>query len=224
MDISIFLPCRSSSERVINKNIKKFHNKGFGLFQLKIEQLVLIRNISKVIVSTNDRKIINFLNKKKYKNVKIDVRPDFLCSSSTSTDRLIKHVPKIIKSKHILWTHVTSPFFSTKDYEHAIDNYKKKLYHYDSLMGVTVMQDFVYNKKGPVNYNKKILKWPKTQNLKKLYVVNNSIFITSRNNYLKNNDRIGKKPYLLKTEKIKSFDIDWPEDFKIAEKIYEAII
>ena len=51
----------------------------------------------------------------------------------------------------------------------------------------------------------------------------NDHFISSRNNYLKYKDRIGKKPILMNIEKIKSFDIDWPEDFKIAEKIYESI-
>ena len=222
MDISIFLPCRSSSQRVKNKNIKRFYNKSFGLFQLKIEQLCLVKNITNIVVSTNDKNIIYFLKKKKYNKVELDVRPNFLCTSSTSTDRLIKYVPKILKSKHILWTHVTSPFFLTKDYEDAINVYKKKIYNYDSLMGVSSIQDFIYDEKKPINFNKQKRKWPKTQDLKKLYLVNNSIFITSRENYLKYNDRIGKKPFLYEVEKIKSFDIDWPEDFKIAEKIYET--
>ncbi len=54
-------------------------------------------------------------------------------------------------------------------------------------------------------------------------MVNNAIFITSRKNYINLSDRIGKKPYLMEIEKIKSFDVDWPEDFKIAESIYEKI-
>ena len=59
--------------------------------------------------------------------------------------------------------------------------------------------------------------------MKKLYEVNNAIFINSRKNYIKYDDRIGKKPFLLEIEKIKSFDIDWPEDFLIAENIYETL-
>jgi CMP-N-acetylneuraminic acid synthetase len=50
--------------RVKNKNIKKFSNKKFGLFQLKIEQLILVKGINNIIVSTNDKKILNFLKKK----------------------------------------------------------------------------------------------------------------------------------------------------------------
>ena len=222
MIIDVFLPCRSSSQRVKNKNIKKFSNKKFGLFELKILQLILVKNIRNIIVSTNDKKIIRYIKLKNFKKVILDVRPDNLCTSMTSTDNLIKYVPKVVFSDHILWTHVTSPFFNENDYLKAIILYKKNLKKYDSLMGVTKIQDFIYNSKKPINYNKLKEKWPRTQTLKKWFVVNNTIFISSRKNYLRFRDRIGIKPKLMEIEKIKSFDIDWPEDFKIAEKIYET--
>ncbi len=223
MIIDIFLPCRSSSMRIKNKNIKKFSNIKFGLFELKISQLILVKGIRNIVVSTNDKKIINFLKKKNLKKIIIDKRPNNLCVSSTSTDQVIKYVPKVIKSDHILWTHVTSPFFDNKEYERAINIYKKNLKKYDSLMGVTKIQDFIYDEKKPINFNKKKERWPQTQNLKKLFIVNNAIFLSSKKNYVKYDDRIGKKAYLMDIKKIKSFDIDWPEDFKIAENIYESL-
>ena len=223
MIIDIFLPCRSSSMRVKNKNIKKFSDKKFGLFELKISQLILVKGVRNIVVSTNDKKIINFLKKKKIKKIIIDKRPNNLCTSSTSTDQVIKYVPKIIRSDHILWTHVTSPFFDNKEYERAINIYKKNLKKYDSLMGVTKIQDFIYDEKKPINFDKKKERWPQTQSLKKLFIVNNTIFLSSKKNYVKYDDRIGKKAYLMDVKKIKSFDIDWPEDFKIAENIYESL-
>ena len=223
MKIDIFLPCRSSSIRIKNKNIKKFSNIKFGLFELKLSQLMLVKGIQNIIVSTNDKKILNYLKKKIIKKLIIDKRPDYLCSSKVSTDELVKYVPNIIKSDHILWTHVTSPFFQSKDYENAIKVYKKNIKRNDSLMGVTKIQDFIYDTKKPINFNKRKEKWPPTQSLRKLFVVNNSIFLTSKRNYINLNDRIGKNPFLLEIKKIKSFDVDWPEDFKIAENIYESI-
>ena len=223
MIIDIFLPCRSSSVRVKNKNIKKFSNKNFGLFEIKILQLISIRGIRNIIVSTNDKKIIDYVKKKKFKKVAINIRPNYLSTSKTSTDQLIKYVPKIIKSDHILWTHVTSPFFNTSDYENAIKLYKKNIKKNDSLMGVTKIQDFIYDNKKPINFNRDKEKWPRTQTLKKLYIINNTIFISSKKNYINLDDRIGKKPNLMEVKKIKAFDIDWPEDFKIAESIYEKI-
>jgi len=223
MKIDIFLPCRSSSVRIKNKNIKKFSNIKFGLFELKLAQLMLVKGVQNIIVSTNDKKILNYLKKKITKKLIIDKRPDYLCTSKVSTDELVKYVPKVIKSDHVLWTHVTSPFFQAKDYDNAIKVYKKNIKRNDSLMGVTKIQDFIYDTKKPINFNKKKQKWPPTQSLRKLFVVNNSIFLTSKKNYINLNDRIGKNPFLLEIKKIKSFDVDWPEDFKIAENIYESI-
>ena len=184
---------------------------------------MLVKGIQNIIVSTNDKKILDYLKKKIIKKLIIDKRPDYLCSSKVSTDELVKYVPNIIKSDHVLWTHVTSPFFQTKDYENAIKVYKKNIKRNDSLMGVTKIQDFIYDTKKPINFNKRKEKWPPTQSLRKLFVVNNSIFLTSKRNYINLNDRIGKNPFLLEIKKIKSFDVDWPEDFKIAENIYESI-
>jgi N-acylneuraminate cytidylyltransferase len=47
--------------------------------------------------------------------------------------------------------------------------------------------------------------------------------LTSKKNYIELNDIIGKNPFLLDVKKIKSFDVDWPEDFKIAENIYNSL-
>ena len=60
----------------------------------------------------------------------------------------------------------------------------------DSLMGVTKIQDFIYDNKKPINFNKNKEKWPRTQTLKKLYIINNTIFISSKKNYINLDDRI----------------------------------
>jgi CMP-N-acetylneuraminic acid synthetase len=220
MDINVFLPCRSGSQRVKNKNIKKFHNHKFGLFELKINQLLKIKYIKKIIVSTDDKKIIQFLTKFNHQKIKLDIRPKHLATNKTKTDSLINYVSKLFdKNDHILWTHVTSPFFDDKEYNKAIKLYKINLKKNDSLMGVTKIQDFIFDKNKPINFNPKKIKWPNTQTLKKLYMVNNSIFISSKKNYIKFKNRIGKRPFLMEIEKIKSFDVDWPEDFRIAENI-----
>ena len=37
--------------------------------------------------------------------------------------------------------------------------------------------------------------------------------------YINLNDRIGKSPLLLEVKKIKSFDVDWPEDFEFVSNL-----
>ena len=82
--------------------------------ELKISQLLLVKYVRNIIVSTNDMKIITYLKKLNNKKIIIDKRENKLCSSQTSTDDLINYVPKTTDAEHILWTHVTSPFFNNK--------------------------------------------------------------------------------------------------------------
>ena len=54
-----------------------------------------------------------------------------------------------------------------------------------------------------------------------LYEINSAIFITPRDIYIKNKDRVGKRPYLFEMNKLESLDVDWENDFKIAEAVYD---
>ena len=60
-----------------------------------------------------------------------------------------------------------------------------------------------------------------TQNIKPLYEVDSGVFLSSIDNYKRYGDRIGLKPFLFEQEKLKSVDIDWPEDFTYAEKLWK---
>ena len=220
MRINVFLPCRSGSQRVKNKNIRKFHKYKFGLIELKINQLLKVKEIDQITTSTDDKKIIKFLQKLNKKKIKIDIRPKKLASSKTKTDDLIRHASKLFnKDDHILWTHVTSPFFDEKNYRDAIIKYKKNLKKYDTLVGSNAIQDFIFNQNKPINYNFKKTYWPNTQTLKKLYKINNTVFLTSAKNYVKKKNRIGSKLFFYNVDKINSIDIDNLDDFKLAEKI-----
>lgn len=218
--VTCFLPCRAGSQRVPNKNTKPFGDKEFGLVQLKLEQLSKSACINEIVLSTNDAVIINFASKLQIKNLRIDIRADNLCSNETSTDDLIQYVPKIIDSDLVLWTHVTSPFFTGEDYDNVILKYTEICEHHDSMMGVKELRSFIWNNASPINYDRTKEKWPRTQTLLPLYEVDSSFFLAKMDAYTNNFDRIGFTPFLYVNHPMKSFDIDWPEDFEIAESFY----
>lgn len=221
--ITAFLPCRLGSQRVPRKNIKDFAGVEGGLLKIKLEQLLHTTKIDNILVSTNDPKVLEFASKYNDKRLIIDERPDHLGSNKTTTDDLIKYVPTIISEGHVLWTHVTSPFLNEGDYDSIIESYFKALDDgYDSLMTVLKLQGFIWNKTKPLSYDRKELKWPMTQNIEPFYEVDSGVFLSSIYNYTKRNDRIGKQPFLFEQKKSKSVDIDWPEDFDLAEKLWLA--
>lgn len=221
--ITAFIPCRAGSQRVPKKNTKVFAGVPGGLVEIKLRQILNVSLIDKIILSTNDPEVIS-IGKSIDKRIIIDERPEHLATSETSTDDLINYVSNVITEGHVLWTHVTSPFLSPQVYELAIEKYLEaiSLGQHDSLMTVNKIQTFLWDEKGGINYDRKKEKWPRTQTLKKIFEINSGIFLNSVENYIKFKDRIGKSPVLYKTEGYASFDIDWPEDFKLAELIYTS--
>ena len=219
-NINVFLPMRAGSERVPKKNTKTFSGIKGGLCRIKLEQLIQCKLIDSILVSTNDLEVVKITNSFNSKKIKVVLRPNELASSSASTDDLIKYVPELMPDGHILWTHVTSPFINSDVYNQVIEKYFENLDHFDSLMTVTKIQKFIWNNNEPVNYNRDIEKWPKTQTIKSLWEVNSGIFLAHKSIYEHNNDRIGYKPYLYQLSDEIAFDIDWMTDYKIAEALY----
>lgn len=225
MKISVFLPCRAGSERVPHKNTRTFAGIEGGLLKIKLQQLIACNAIDTIVLSTNDEEVIQLAKTISSDKIKIDKRPEHLATSSTSTDDLVKYVPSIISEGAVLWTHVTSPFIDGKIYEEAINTYKEVLSkgENDSLMSVTALRTFIWNKEGAVNYDRNKEKWPRTQTIEPLYEINSGIFLADIDIYKNLQDRIGKKPFLFENNDIDSFDIDWEEDFFIAEAIYKKL-
>jgi CMP-N-acetylneuraminic acid synthetase len=220
--ISAFLPCRLGSQRVPNKNIRVFSGIEGGLLKIKLDQLCNTKKIDNIVVSSNDPRILEFAAKYKDNRLVIDERPDYLGSNTTTTDELINYVPSVIPVGDVLWTHVTSPFLKEGDYNRIIECYYKALDDgYDSLMTVLKIQGFIWNESAPVSYDRKNLKWPMTQNIAPLFEVDSGVFLSSIKNYKEYNDRIGINPFLYEQDKSKSIDIDWPEDFVFAEKLWK---
>ncbi|MNB93612.1 Cytidylyltransferase [compost metagenome] len=220
MSVICFLPCRKGSERVPQKNIKPFAGHSCGLIEIKINQLLSSTLITEIILSTNDDEIIDYAKSIKSKKLRVHKRSETLSSSSTSTDDLVAHALELIPDSHILWTHVTSPFIVADDYDAIISEYLKSLNNgYDSLMTTSLIHSFLWDETGPINYNRDIEKWPRTQTLPAIHEVNSAVFLSHSKNFRDLNDRIGKSPLLYPLDKIKSFDIDWPDDFSIGECI-----
>jgi len=220
--ITCFLPCRLGSQRVPRKNIKPFAGHEFGLIQVKLKQLISANLIDEIVLSTNDESIIEYASALRVEKLKIHRREEELSSSSTSTDSLVSHAASLVSSGNILWTHVTSPFITAKLYDKIINAYfDAKKQGFDSLMTTTKIHGFLWKDSQPFNYNRDLEKWPRTQTIEPLHDVNSAVFLTSLSVYEKKADRIGDTPYLYALDKLVSHDIDWPEDFAIAECMAE---
>ncbi|MGJ1193472.1 cytidylyltransferase domain-containing protein [Sphingobacterium siyangense] len=225
-NIVFFLPTRKGSERVINKNTKEFSGVDGGILRIKINQLLEVENIP-IVISTNDPETIKVASSFNSSRITIIERAEHLCLSSTVIEDFIDYIPTVVAADHICWVHATAPFVGKAIYEKAIEKYFEILRgsKYDSLLSVNKIQQFLWDEETGevVNHDRSTVKWPRTQDLKPLYEINHAFYINSRENYLALHDRIGARPYLFELNKLASFDIDWDDDFKVAELIYESI-
>lgn len=223
--IAFFLPTRKGSERVKNKNTRPFAGIEGGLVENKIKQILSTKKVDEILFSSNDEKCLEVAQRYSFDSrMKIIERPDYLCLSSTNLQDLICYVPTITDADHILWGHVTTPLAGAEEYDKAIDLYLSRLKDgYDSLVGVTELKNFLLNEEGKLINNTTDIPWPRTQDLQPLYEINHTIFLAKREVYTEQKNRLGKKVLLHVMDEICSKDIDWEDDFKIAEIMYENL-
>ena len=221
--MTCFLPCRKGSERVPKKNIRPIAGYQYGLLEIKLNQLLSSQRIDHIILSTNDPDVIAYARSVDSPRLEIRTRADELASSSTSTDQLIEYAGTQVEQGDLLWTHVTSPFLTARHYDDMIEAYlAKREEGYDSLMSVNELRGFLWNDAGPINYDRNVEKWPRTQTLEPLYEINSAVFLAPLEVYRTRNDRIGDAPFKYVLDKIQGFDIDWEDDFLMAAAMLTA--
>jgi N-acylneuraminate cytidylyltransferase len=224
-NVAFFLPTRRGSQRVKNKNTRPFAGIEGGLMENKICQLIKSMKIDEIILSSNDEYCMDIVSRyKSDSRIKIIERPNELCLDTTNLQDLICYVPTVTEAQHILWGHVTTPICDAAEYDKAIDLYFSKLTEdYDSLVSVVELKNFLLNNEGRLINNTTPLPWPRTQDLEALYEINHAIFLAKREVYIKQKNRIGNKPLLYLMNKFKSYDVDWEDDFVIAETLYKIL-
>ena len=224
--IAFFLPTRKGSERVKSKNTRPFAGIEGGLVENKIKQLLATKHIDEILFSSNDEMCIAIAEKyASDSRLRIIPRPNELCLSTTNLQDLICYVPTITNADRILWGHVTTPLVEAKVYDTAIEQYLSKITKgYDSLVSVKELKNFLLNQEGKLVNNTTDIPWPRTQDLEPLYEINHAIFLAKRSVYTEQKNRIGQKPLLYIMDEIHSKDIDWEEDFKIAEIMYKTLL
>jgi CMP-N-acetylneuraminic acid synthetase len=227
--LSVVLPMRAGSGRVPGKNMRSFDTFEFGLAELKLRQLLQVKEFDEILIDTDEPRIFLLFDRLRnapelainsIDRIRVEERDPAMATSVTTTDSLIQYLAPKLRTEHVLWTHVTSPFVSAEVYRSAISSYfDLDRTVFDSLMSVSKLQEFIWSEQGPENYDYSQEKWPRTQTLPEWYFINSGLFICPSDFYRTYGNRIGERPSLFQMDKIIGFDVDWPEDFEMAEAL-----
>ena len=228
MKIYAIIPIKHNSERVPGKNYRDFNGK--PLFYWIINTILNTRYIDKIIIDTDSPTIKE--NIPKYFNKSIDKitiydRPSHLHGGHIPTNDLFINVIKSLKldADYYFQTHTTNPLLKSETINKAIECFLNNNKKFDCLFSVKRLHTRLYDKNGnDLNHNR--FKLIPTQDLDPIYEENSCIYIFTKKGLFKNNSRITENPYLFEMSDIESTDIDWPDDFVIAEqlcKYYESL-
>ena len=210
------IPVKHESERVKQKNFRPFHENK-SLLDIKINQLKKANIFDEIYISSDspDAKKSSELH-----DVKFIQRDISLCNNITPwSDVIFEVVNSIPESNdaHIAWSHTTSPLFNL--FNDCLERYFLNLDAgtHNGLVAVSSCKEFILDEMAtPVNYSWG--PWHKySQYLKKYYFVSGALFVSSKEEMLKNRYVISSNPYLFKATAEESVDIDTEFDFKFAQ-------
>jgi CMP-N-acetylneuraminic acid synthetase len=216
--INVLLPMKGHSERVPNKNLKKFGDS--PLYHAIMDKISSSDYVDTVYINTDSKEIKDDAQRN-FSNVMIIDRPEGIQGDHVSMNKIIKYDLSQIEGDHFLQTHSTNPLLQTETLDNAISYYFDHLGQFDSVFSVTEWQTRLYWKDGqPINHDPDEL--IRTQDLTPVYEENSNFYIFSKESFKKaGNQRIGLDPYMYPVNQLESIDIDEPEDFTIAELLYK---
>ncbi len=234
--LTLFLPCRRGSERVANKNTRPFADHPGGLLGVKLDQLEALTCLGigdRIVLDTNDPLVLAQGAERQERwngaaELVVRARPDALGLGTTTTDALIAYAlatnPPTDPADDFAWTHVTSPLCDAPTYDRAIAAYRARdPERHDSLAATTPLQTFLWSDAGPLNYTPDPIRWPRTQDLACIHELNSALFIVPHALGVARADRIGARPLFFPLGKLASVDVDWEEDFALAEHLFRFV-
>lgn len=220
------IPARKGSKGLPNKNILSFCGK--PLIAWTIEQALAVKEISRVIVSTDCEKIAALA--KLYGAEVQGLRPAAISTDSSATEDALFHECVTLQNKNatpenIILLQCTSPIRLPKTITRAIQEFRDT--KSDSLVSVTESHRFFWQHKDKPIATYDYTSRPRRQDLSAeevSYMETGSIYITKFDLFMKNRNRLIGNIHLFETNKYESFEIDDLEDFELCELIAKRVL
>jgi N-acylneuraminate cytidylyltransferase len=217
IDIVALLGVRAGSKRVSNKNGREFADS--NLLTIKIETLKQVHGLSRIIVNSESPELLAVARKAGADTILRD--PQFATDHVLTSD-YYQHIAENCACDVILSATVTTPFVEPESYESGIETYLSLINSdYDSVTSCFPLKEFLYKDGKALNYDP--AKQIRSQDLPDIVSLNYGFSIINRQKMIEYKNIVGKRPFFVKLSKIESIDIDTPEDFFIAETLYQAL-
>lgn len=209
-----FLPFRSGSKGILDKNIK--HLLGKSLYKYALDATVAVKELDQIIIGTDypQAMFTNYL-KEDSRVTYWDRTGTKGISDTASTELAIEEMVLalgITPDTNIILVQVTNPFIDSNIIDRAIGWYKGT----GTLFSVVPFDRYLWGEnKDLVYYEKREIR----QDMKSMYLENGALYIFNIREFLESGDRMNKPLDFIEMKKESIFEIDDNDDWNIIEKL-----
>lgn len=213
MKIVAFLPAKGTSSRIENKNIKLIDGK--PLFLHTLEKIANSGIFDEVYLDTDSEEIISLASEV---DCKVMTRDPSLASNKTDGNKLFLNEVNTVDADIYVQILCTSPFISMETISKGIDAIRSK--EHDSAVLIRKEKQYRWTNEGP-DYDLNSI--PNSVDLDDSIIETMGLYIITREAALSTQRRIGSTPYMLEASPLEAIDVNWPEDFELANLIAAGI-
>lgn len=209
MKVVAFLPAKGTSSRIENKNVKLIDGK--PLFLHTLEKLANSDIFDEVYLDTDSEEIINLASEV---DCKVMTRDPSLASNKTDGNKLFLNEVNTVDADIYVQVLCTSPFIEMETINKGIQAVSSE--NYDSAVLIKKEKQYCWNTQGP-EYNLDAI--PNSIDLDDSIIETMGLYIVTKEAAINTQRRIGSNPYMLEATPLEAIDVNWPEDFELANLI-----
>lgn len=215
MKVAAFVPVKLNNERAPGKNTKRFDD-GTPLITHFLKTLVQVPEIDELYVFCSQQKITDYI----VPGVCFLKRPESLDTKDATPQDIISTFMSMVDADVYMVCHCTSPFVKAERFSECIHKVCEE--GYDSAFTGEKIQRLMWHNGQPLNFDAANV--PRTQDLPVYYNEVSAAYVFKKETFETLHRRIGLNPYICEVSGVECVDIDYPEDFEIANAIYMNIL
>ncbi len=215
MSTIAFVPVRSGSKSIKDKNIKLLNGK--PLFFWVLNALQNASEINKIILATDSTNYAEIAKSFNFSKLEIYMRSAENASDTASTESVVlEYLEKAnLNSQDIfVLAQATSPLTKSEDFDNALRQfaYSGK----NSMLSCVKSKRFFWDKDGnTINYDYR--NRPRRQDFDGMFMENGAFYINKVENILKDKNRLSGQIGIYEMHESTAIEIDEPIDWKIVE-------
>ena len=207
MTIAAIMPIKLFNERLPGKNTRILGNK--PLIRYQLEALLGVGLCNSISVFCSDKSIIPLLPD----GVDFIQRSPELDLTTSNFTQIFSSFLTFVDSDIYVYVHATAPFITVNTINMCINAVKSG--NHDSAFSAVKIQDFLWRNGQPLNFDAANI--PRSQDILPIYRETSGVYVFLKSVFEKYQRKVGISPYICEVSFKESIDINFPDDFKLAE-------